>query len=137
MPVMVMSGWFFWICLRWRSSCSPRSRICCFWSSVGSGKGKGSKQVVILIVRGLISLTQAVLSGMRKVKDERLIRLGSRIREIRKAKGLSQEAFADKCNLDRTYIGSVERGERNISFRNLYIISSNLNLSLSDLLINI
>jgi transcriptional regulator with XRE-family HTH domain len=74
---------------------------------------------------------------MSKVKDERLIRLGSRIREIRKAKGLSQEAFADKCNLDRTYIGGVERGERNISFLNLYIISSNLNLSLSDLLINI
>ncbi|NJN60163.1 MAG: helix-turn-helix transcriptional regulator [Coleofasciculaceae cyanobacterium RL_1_1] len=74
---------------------------------------------------------------MSKVKDERLIRLGSRIREIRKAKGLSQEAFADKCNLDRTYIGGVERGERNISFLNLYTISSNLNLSLSDLLINI
>ncbi|MDB9496072.1 helix-turn-helix transcriptional regulator [Spirulina major CS-329] len=74
---------------------------------------------------------------MSKVKDKRLVRLGSRIREIRKAKGLSQEVFADQCNLDRTYIGGVERGERNISFLNLYIISSNLGLSLSELLINI
>lgn len=74
---------------------------------------------------------------MSKVKDQRLIRLGSRIREIRKAKGLSQEVFADQCNLDRTYIGGVERGERNISFLNLYIISSNLDLPLSELLINI
>ncbi|WP_071932257.1 helix-turn-helix domain-containing protein [Picosynechococcus sp. PCC 7003] len=67
-------------------------------------------------------------------KNNLLIQLGSRIREIRKAKGLSQEVLASKCNLDRTYIGGIERGERNVSFQNLYAISSSLGISLSELL---
>ena len=39
-----------------------------------------------------------------------LERFGKRVRELRKARGLSQEAFADKCGLDRTYISGIERG---------------------------
>lgn len=48
-----------------------------------------------------------------------LQQLGERIRAIRIDRGLSQEELAFKADLDRTYIGSVERGERNISVLNL------------------
>jgi transcriptional regulator with XRE-family HTH domain len=49
----------------------------------------------------------------------------------------SQEGFADLVGLHRTYIGSVERGEKNISFINLYKIAEKLQTSLSDLLVKI
>ena len=46
---------------------------------------------------------------------------------------LSQEAFADLCGLDRTYIGGIERGERNVALVNLEKIADALDLSLSEL----
>jgi transcriptional regulator with XRE-family HTH domain len=63
-----------------------------------------------------------------------LLSLGEIIREKRKALGYSQEGFADLVGLHRTYIGSVERGEKNISFINLRKIAEKLNISLSELL---
>ncbi len=48
-------------------------------------------------------------------------KVGAALREKRKQKGLSQEALAFEAGLDRTYIGSVERGERNISVLNLVL----------------
>jgi transcriptional regulator with XRE-family HTH domain len=53
-------------------------------------------------------------------------RFGARVRELRQNKGLSQEALALSCGLDRTYVGSVERGERNISLVNIHLIASAL-----------
>jgi transcriptional regulator with XRE-family HTH domain len=53
---------------------------------------------------------------------------GERVREIRKRKHLSQEALALACDLDRSYIGGVERGERNISLINIYRISQGLGI---------
>jgi transcriptional regulator with XRE-family HTH domain len=61
-------------------------------------------------------------------------RLGERIRRLREAKGLSQEAFAERCDLHRTYVGAIERGERNFAIDNLEKIAAALGLSLSDLL---
>lgn len=58
---------------------------------------------------------------------------GRRIRTLRKLVGLSQEQLALKCGLDRTYIGGVERGERNISIVNIEKIARALGLSLKDL----
>jgi len=52
--------------------------------------------------------------------------LGERIREIRKGKKLTQEALAYESNIDRSYIGGVERGERNLSFDKLCQIASTL-----------
>ncbi len=63
-----------------------------------------------------------------------LKRFGARVREVRTAAGLSQEAFADACGLDRTYIGGVERGERNIGLRNIHLIARTLNIGLSELM---
>lgn len=41
------------------------------------------------------------------------------VRRLRKAQGLSQEAFADHCGLHRTYVGAIERAERNVSLDNI------------------
>ena len=54
---------------------------------------------------------------------------GTRVRGIRKRKGLSQETLALACELDRTYVGGVERGERNISLINMCKIANALGVS--------
>lgn len=59
--------------------------------------------------------------------------LGDAIRIERERKDLSQEAFAHHCGLHRTYIGSVERGERNISLENIVKIAKALGLTCSEL----
>ncbi len=66
--------------------------------------------------------------------DDILARFGQRVRELRQAKGLSQEGFAAECNLDRTYVGGIERGERNLALRNIEVIASTLGISLSELM---
>jgi transcriptional regulator with XRE-family HTH domain len=58
---------------------------------------------------------------------------GERVRELRRKKGFSQEALALACGLDRTYIGSVERGERNISLLNIYKIAKALGVKAREL----
>lgn len=58
--------------------------------------------------------------------------VGKRIREIRLSKKISQEDCALNCDLHRTYFGSVERGERNISIINLNKICLSLDISLKD-----
>lgn len=55
-----------------------------------------------------------------------LIKLGQNIRTKRKELGLSQEDLAFKAGLDRTYIGGIERGERNVSILNLCLIAYTL-----------
>lgn len=59
--------------------------------------------------------------------------LGSRIREKRKTLGLTQEELAAKANIDRSYIGGVERGERNLTFTVLCQISKALGCHVSAL----
>ena len=54
------------------------------------------------------------------------VAFGDAIRAIRKEQGISQEAFALKCGLDRSYFGAVERGERNVSLTNILRISEAL-----------
>ena len=64
-------------------------------------------------------------------------KIGIRIRELRKEMGLSQEKFATKIGMDRTYFASVELGKRNISIVNLEKIADGLNVTLSDMFLNI
>lgn len=56
-------------------------------------------------------------------KDKYLSALGNQIRELRKSKGLSQEELAFKAEVDRSYVGGIERGERNVSFLTLVKIA--------------
>ena len=60
-------------------------------------------------------------------------KLGKAVRRLRTDAGYSQESFADACQLHRTYIGSVERGEINISLENLERIARTLKVSVSTL----
>ena len=54
---------------------------------------------------------------------------GARVRALREAQGLSQEAFAEKCHLHRTYVGGIERGERNPSLKNIAALAAALGVS--------
>ncbi|HUQ72038.1 MAG TPA: helix-turn-helix transcriptional regulator [Planctomycetaceae bacterium] len=63
-----------------------------------------------------------------------LQRFGVRLRALRQQAELSQEALADICELDRTYISGIERGHRNVSLRNIAVIARALDLTLSELL---
>jgi transcriptional regulator with XRE-family HTH domain len=67
------------------------------------------------------------------VKDL-LILLGKRVHELRVAKNWSQEEFAHVSGLHRTYIGQIERGEKNISFGNLVKVAAVLGVTASELL---
>ena len=74
--------------------------------------------------------------GSTYSKDEKayLDLIGNRIRELRTEADLSQEKLAFASDLDRTYIGSVERGERNISVINLRKIAKALKIRVSFIL---
>lgn len=62
------------------------------------------------------------------------MRLARNLRTLRLAANLSQEALADRCGLHRTYIGAVERGERNVTLQTLEKIAAGLNADPLDLL---
>ena len=62
------------------------------------------------------------------------LRLGHTIRRLRKDAGYSQESFADRCRVHRTYMGAVERGETNISLDNIERIARGLRLTPAQLL---
>ena len=69
-----------------------------------------------------------------ELQPDILVRFGMRVRELRNAKGFSQESFAAHCGLDRTYVGGIERGERNVGLRNIERISVALDVTLSELM---
>jgi transcriptional regulator with XRE-family HTH domain len=62
-----------------------------------------------------------------------LIRLGERIRKLRKKHGWTQVEFAEKVGIDRSFLADVERGKRNVSILNLELIAKGLEVSLSQL----
>ena len=56
-------------------------------------------------------------------KHDALIQIGQKIRRLRQQRGFSQESFANEVGLDRSYMGGIERGERNIAALNLIKIA--------------
>ncbi|MGJ8692128.1 MAG: helix-turn-helix domain-containing protein [Thalassotalea sp.] len=67
------------------------------------------------------------------MNDKRLVIIGKRIKEIRKHKGISQEKLAELSNNERSYMGRIERGERNITILKIYDICSALDIDIKDL----
>ncbi|MDQ3547459.1 MAG: helix-turn-helix domain-containing protein [Chloroflexota bacterium] len=65
--------------------------------------------------------------------DNLLTAFGKRLRELRLAQGLSQEALAEAAGLDRTYVSSCERGKRNISLTNIHRLATALNVDPGEL----
>lgn len=57
---------------------------------------------------------------------------GARVRELRAVKGWSQEELAERCGLHRTYVGGIERGERNLSLENIDRVARALGVSIEE-----
>jgi transcriptional regulator with XRE-family HTH domain len=72
--------------------------------------------------------------GLRKPSEDLTRILAANVRGFRHAKKLSQEELADLCGLHRTYIGSVERGERNVTLSTLETLAGALDVSVIELL---
>jgi transcriptional regulator with XRE-family HTH domain len=68
------------------------------------------------------------------VRKSVLVAFGERVRELRKAKRFSQEELSFRADLHRTYIGMIERAEKNITLLNISKIAAALEVSISELL---
>ena len=68
------------------------------------------------------------------MKEDILIRFGNKVRAERQKKNLSQEAFADRVGMHRTYIGMIERAEKNITLLNIKKLADGLGISISELM---
>jgi len=69
-----------------------------------------------------------------KIKSEILVKFGHKVRDLRIQQGLSQEQLADLADVHRTYIGMIERAEKNITLINIQKIASALGVGIIDLL---
>ena len=101
---------------------------------------------MILIVRRLITVKRSRLLDMRPSppapeptpdRKATLRVFGDQVRQIRLALGMSQEDLAAACGLDRTYIGGVERGERNLGLLNIVRVARSLSVRPADLLVGL
>ena len=76
-------------------------------------------------------LSLAVVNEM--TTDERMIAFGKRVREMRKSKGISQEKLAEMAGIDRSYMGNIERGEKNITLKKAYEICDALEIDIKNI----
>lgn len=70
---------------------------------------------------------------MANVKDQSLVALGLKIKQLRKSKRLSQEALALDSGIDFSYLGRIERGENNPTYLMLCAIAETLSVSVAEL----
>ncbi|HAN17667.1 MAG: transcriptional regulator [Bacteroidetes bacterium GWC2_33_15] len=69
-----------------------------------------------------------------KTKSDILVKFGNRVKELRKELGISQEELASRADLHRTYIGMIERAEKNITLINIEKIADALEVEIIELL---
>ena len=74
------------------------------------------------------------MSTARRPPESARLRFARLLKSERLARGVSQEALADLAGLHRTYVGSVERGERNVAVDNMEALANALGLDISELL---
>ena len=77
---------------------------------------------------------RAAPSSQKQGKDPELVALGHRLLELREAADMTQEALGHAADLHWTYVGQIERGERNLSYKNLLKLARGLGLSPAELL---
>lgn len=94
------------------------------------------------MVQGILAATNATnkvwthcihACMLRSMKKDPLMQFGERVRTLREQTGLSQEALAAKAGIHRTYMGGIERGERNLCFRNIIRLAAALGVPPRDL----
>ena len=78
-------------------------------------------------------MTPSSNAGSSKPKDPELIAFGQRLRVLRHERSLTQEALADAAGLHWTYIGQIERGERNLTLKNVLRLAHGLGVQPGDL----
>ena len=91
---------------------------------------------MLTLVCGLLcrlQLASYILKLAMDSNSEILIKFGNRVRELRKLKNLSQEELAFRADVHRTYIGMIERAEKNITLLNIEKIANALEVSINDL----
>jgi transcriptional regulator with XRE-family HTH domain len=72
--------------------------------------------------------------GKHSAKDPELVELGQRIRAIREASGETQESVADAAGLHWSYVGQIERGERNLTYKNVLRLAQGLGVQAAELM---
>lgn len=95
-------------------------------------------QILLLLTIYRVCFETCILSTLyiRGVVMSILVKVGTNIRRIRKSKGLSQEKLGELCNFTFSYIGGVERAEKNISLINLEKIATALNVDTYEFFVN-
>ena len=90
--------------------------------------------MVVILKRVSSDRSQARDPGADRRLSSEHVALGRAIKHLRTSAGISQEALADRCEMHRTYVGGIERGERNVSFGNLLKLARALGVGASELL---
>ncbi len=67
------------------------------------------------------------------MQDDPVIRFGKRVRTLREANAITQDELAHRAGIDRSYVGQIERGEKNITIKNIYKIADGLQVSVPEL----
>jgi len=93
---------------------------------------------MLIVVCGIKKIIDILLHTNNSIfmKSKLLINFGNRVRELRKLKSFSQEELAYRANLHRTYIGMIERAEKNITLINIQKIAKALDVKIKDLFEN-
>jgi len=89
-----------------------------------------NKKMPLIVCRLKVIHTLYYLIIFRRSLMDICKKFGNRVRELRIAQGLSQEVLAQKAGLHRTYIGGIERGERNVSLENIQKIAVALSVNI-------